>query len=294
MKSAFRFSLGAALLGIALSIATAPGCLRADVEKADVGADAGVGGAEHKGTGGTGAGGTTGSGGAMGVGGVTGSGGRTATGGTTGSGGVSGMGGVTGSGGAAGMPGTGGKTGQGGAIVDAGSGTMPSAAGQLVFTEIMVDTMAAKDEVGEWVEVHNPSPLVTYDLFNCQLYDSANTDTITRHVLLQPGWFITLARSADPTLGFVPTDVYSTVKFSNTGDRAGLRCGGTTIDLVDFTIWPVPKGRSLSLNPLYYDGGANDVLANWCEGTTVYNTLIDEGGVETDYGSPGLTNPPCP
>jgi hypothetical protein len=204
------------------------------------------------------------------------------------------MGGVTGSGGAAGMPGTGGKTGAGGAIVDAGSGTVPSAAGQLIFTEIMVDTTAAKDEVGEWVEIYNPSPLVTYDLFNCQLYDSANTDTIARHVILQPGWFITLARSADPTLGFVPTDIYSTVKFSNTGDRAGLRCGTTTIDLVDFTTWPVPKGRSFSLNPLHYDGTANDVLANWCQGTTVYNTLIDEAGVETDYGSPGVTNPACP
>ena len=273
------------MVWLAILIATSPGCLHADVENVEAGPDAGAGGAQ------TGSGGITGAGGKTAAGGITGAGGKTATGGVSGTGGVAGTGGVTGSGG---MAGTGGKTGAGGDIVDAGAGTVPSAAGQLVFTEIMVDTTAAKDELGEWVEIYNPSPLVTYDLFNCQLYDSANSDTIARHVILKPGYFITLARSADPTLGFVPTDIYSTVKFSNTGDRAGLRCGAITIDLVDFTTWPVPKGRSLSLNPLHYDGTANDALANWCQGNTVYNTLIDEGGVETDYGSPGVTNPACP
>jgi len=135
---------------------------------------------------------------------------------------------------------------------------------------------------------------VTYDLFGCQLYDSANTDTITRHVILRPGYIITLARSIDPTLGFIPTDTYPTVKFSNTGDLAGLRCGGTPIDVVDFTTWPVPKGRSLSLSPQHDDAAANDVAANWCQGSTVYNTIVDDGGVETDYGSPGVANPACP
>jgi hypothetical protein len=207
-------------------------------------------------------------------------------GGATGSGGATGMGGMTGSGG---MTGAGGQP-----IVDAGSGTMPSVAGQLVFTEIMVDTTVAKDEVGEWVEIYNPSLLVTYDLFGCELYDSANTDMITRHVILRPGYFITLARSLDPTLGFVPTDTYSTVKFSNTGDLAGLRCAGTPIDVVDFTTWTVPKGSSFSLNPLHYDATANDVSANWCEGSTVYNTSVEAGVTQIDYGSPGVTNPACP
>ena len=258
MKSAWCFSAFAALIGIALSISSAPGCLRADVQNVESGPDAGAGGA------------------------VEGRGG-------------SGSGGATGSGGTAGMPGSGGTTGAGGgAIVDAGTGLTPSAAGQLLFTEIMVDTTAAKDEVGEWVEIHNPSLLKTYDLFGCELYDSGNTDTITRHVILQPGWFITLARSVDPTLGFVPTDIYPTVKFSNTGDLAGLRCGGTTIDVVDFTAWPVPKGRSFSLSPLHYDATANDLQSSWCEGSTAYNTLVDDGSVETDYGSPGVTNPACP
>ena len=148
------------------------------------------------------------------------------------------------------MPGSGGTTGAGGAPnVDAGSGLTPSA-GQLLFTEIMVDTTAAKDEVGEWVEIYNPSPLETYDLFGCQIYDSSNTDTIARHVILQPGWVITLARSVDPTLGFVPTDTYPTVKFSNTGDLAGLRCGGITIDVVDYSRpGRCPRGRSLSFEP---------------------------------------------
>jgi hypothetical protein len=271
------------LLWIAMATSTAPGCLHADVQKVELGPDAGAGGA------------LTGKGGAIGSGGAKGMGGTSGMGGTTGSGGAIGIGGTPGSGGAAGKPGSGGTTGAGGEpIVDAGSGTTPSAAGQLIFTELMADTTAAKDEVGEWVEIYNPSLLVTYDLFGCQLYDSANTDTITRHVILRPGYFVTLARSIDPTLGFVPTDIYPTVKFSNTGDLAGLRCGGTAIDVVDFTTWPVPKGHSFSLSPQHYDGAANDLPANWCQGSMVYNTIIDEGGTQTDYGSPGVTNPPCP
>jgi hypothetical protein len=258
-------------------MATAPGCLHADVQKVEAGADAGAGGAH------------AGSGGATGMGGVTGSGGA------TGMGGVTGSGGTPGSGGAAGKPGSGGTTGAGGdPVVDAGSGTPPSVAGQLLFTEIMVDTTAAKDEVGEWVEIYNPSLLVTYDLFGCQLYDSANTDMIARHVILRPGYFITLARSIDPTLGFVPTDTYATVKFSNTGDLAGLRCGGISIDVVDFTTWPVPKGASFSLNPQHYDATANDVQANWCDGSMAYNTIVEAGVTQIDYGSPGVTNPACP
>ncbi len=274
MKSAWYFSAVASLLWIGMSLSTAPGCLHADVQRVELPPDAGAGGAH------IGSGGATGAGGAPAAGGSTGSGGATGTGGATAIGGATGSGGATGAGGAP--------------IVDAGSGTTPSAAGQLLFTEIMVDTTAAKDEVGEWVEIYNPSPLTTYDLFDCELYDSANTDTITRHVILRPGWFITLARSVDPTLGFVPTDVYSTVKFSNTGDLAGLRCRGVTIDVVDFTTWPVPKGHSLSLSPQHYDAVANGALANWCEGNTAYSTLVEDGAIETDYGSPGVTNPACP
>lgn len=290
MKSALRFSAFVALLGIAIAVSTAPGCLRADVQNMKVSTDAGAGGS-IEGSGGEGAGGATGSGGAKATGGATGSGGASGIGGATGSGGAKATGGATGSGGAA----SGGTTGAGGAqMVDAGTGLTPAAAGQLLFTEIMVDTTAAKDEVGEWVEIYNPSLLKTYDLFGCQIYDSSNTDTIDRHVILQPGWFITLARSVDPTLGFVPTDVYPTVKFSNTGDLAGLRCGVTAIDVVDFRTWPVPKGHSFSLNPLHYDATANDVQANWCEGSTVYNTIAEDGALLTDYGSPGVTNPACP
>ena len=267
-----------------MASSAAPGCLHADI---GVAPDAGAGGAQS-GTGGRSSGGATGTGGAA-------MGGATGSGGAMGMGGATSTGGAAGSGGAAGTAGSGGATGAGGEVMpDAGSGTMPAAAGQLLFTEIMVDTTAARDEVGEWVEIYNPSLLVTYDLFGCQLYDSANTDTISRHVILRPGYFVTLARSADPTLGFVPTDTYSTVKFSNSGDLAGLRCGGTAIDVVDFTTWPVPKGQSFSLDPQHYDATANDLLANWCGGSTVYNIITDDAGVEIDYGSPGVTNPACP
>ena len=183
----------------------------------------------------------------------------------------------------------------GGAIgPDAGIIVTPNAPGQLVITEIMADSTVAKDDVGEWIEIHNlPTSTRTYDLFGCQLGDSANVDLIDRHVTVEPGWFVTLARSTDVTLGFIPTYSYPTVKLSNTGDRIALRCNGVEIDLVDFTTWPVPKGMSFSLDPRSYTASANDTQASWCRGTTPYNTVSVDDAIEVDSGSPGSDNPDC-
>jgi hypothetical protein len=84
------------------------------------------------------------------------------------------------------------------------------------------------------------------------------------------------------------------VRLGNNGDTVGLRCGGITIDVVVFTTWPVPKGRSFSLDPRHYDAADNDLQASWCTGTTVYNTLDSDAGLAIDYGSPGVSNPLCP
>jgi hypothetical protein len=301
--------------GVMLALALAlGGCTNPDLKKPDGGSGGSNSDAQDKvdtdqdrapGEGGAGGG----------VGGQLGTGGNAGTGGVVGTGGESGMGGGT-----AGSSGTGGVAGDqdGGpdADLDAGSdgptAVTPGTVGQVVITEIMADTNAVTDDFGEWFEVYNPSAAVTVDLYKCVLFDTANTHTVSRHVVIAPNSFATFARFGDISGGFVPDYDYNptgctstcgttcpdgcpTVKFSNSGDQVGIKCGATNIDVVDFTTWTtgtpavVPHGRSYSLDPRHYTASDNDVFANWCLGTMIYN--MNSGG--TDYGSPGVTNPLC-
>jgi hypothetical protein len=248
------------------------------------GATTGVGGSGGAATGNGGAGGlATGAGGAGGL--VTGS-----SGGASGVGGVSGgLGGDTGVGGAAGA-----ATGAGGQPDDGGTDgpivPPPTVAGQLIITEIMPDTQVVSDDVGEWFELHNPSATDTYDIFDCIIFDTAHMETVGRHVLIGPGAYATLARFPDASGGFAPDYSYALVKFSNTGDAVGITCGAVLVDKVNFLSFPITKGKSLSLNPNFTDATQNDLGSNWCNGSTAYHT----GGGVSDYGSPGVANPPCP
>lgn len=170
----------------------------------------------------------------------------------------------------------------------------PSSPGQLVVTEIMADSRAAiapagetPDDVGEWVELLNPgdAPL---DLFGCTILDSSHSETVSQHVVIQPRSYSVLSRSAP---GFAPDYVYSTLKFSDSGDEFALACGLATIDLVDFTTgFPLTQGASLTLDSTHLDATQNDSAASWCRGKTVYNTTAR--GV--DLGTPGRPNDSCP
>jgi hypothetical protein len=280
----------------------------------------GMGGDTSVGTGGrTGAGGTIGTGGMIGIGGDpdTGVGGSGAAGGV-GVGG-SGAGGVGIGGSGTGGSGTGGS-GTGGAMIDGGSDAAPapSAPGQLVITEIMADSVGPPDESGEWFELYNPTNQ-TFDLFGCLLFDTStvmeNTDTVGRHILIDPQHYVTMARFGDVSGGFSPTYNYHTrltvggipdpdkdVKFDNAGDRVGITCGSTVIDTVEFsaqsagwiqpippaTVAMVPHGRSYSLDPSHLSATENEDPANWCTGVAVYP--LPSG---PDHGTPGVANPPC-
>jgi hypothetical protein len=232
-----------------------------------------------------------------------------------GSGGGGGVGG-TGSGGS-GSGGTGsGGSGSGGAL-DAGGddgggdaapdlsqdgggevgtvGVTPTQPGQLVISEIMIDTATITDDEGEWFELYNPSATVTYDLQGCTLTGTNAFNVVDQSLIITPGAFITLARATDETtVGFPLNYSYGpTIKFANEGGSLTVACGpsaATIIDTVSYTIDEVVKGRSFSLSPAHYDATQNDTPANWCPGAVVYRTT----GPTTDYGSPNKPNPDCP
>lgn len=196
-----------------------------------------------------------------------------------------------------------------GPMVDAGSdaGTdagptaiTPSAAGDLVITEIQAAPVGfADDGLAEWLEVHNPSTTVTYNLNGCIISDNTTADdhTIPTDVLVAPGAYITLV-SAAATVGF--TGDYSwegaVGGFSGGGDGPNIKCGGVVIDLVMYSAaggYPdlvALEGHTLSLDPDFLDATANDTGANWCYGEGVYHT---EAGMD-NFGTPGAANPQCP
>ncbi|HEY7371873.1 MAG TPA: hypothetical protein VIF57_06810, partial [Polyangia bacterium] len=247
------------------------------------------------GTGG-GTGGTAGSAGSSGSGG-----GGTA--GSAGSGGVAGTGGSGGAAGRGGSGGTAGSGGTGGTVVP--MGVTPSVAGQIVITELMHNTNTINDDDGEWIEVYNPSPTVTYDLLGCEVADSSPPGNIINvNLVMAPMTFKTMAVSAQP--GFTPDYVYTppppagmlpmpVVKFDNqAGDGAQIRCGGVMIDLFSYPSSLAPgAGHSFSVDPDHYSAVDNDNMANWCLARdTMAGDAYEPSG--PNYGTPGRANTQCP
>jgi hypothetical protein len=248
---------------------------------------AGAGGGGRGGSvAGAGGGGTSGAGGAVG-----GNGGRGGTGGTAGTAGSGGRGGTGGTAGIGGIGGTG--------AVDGGNdgppGVMPTVAGQVVVTELQHNSDAVSDDnLGEWFEVYNPDPIVTSDLFGCMAADMTGTGVaIDMHLRIAPHGFVTLAVSTTPG-GFTPDFVYGpSVKFDNSGpDAARILCGGVEIDSYGYSLaMSAGSGHTFQVDPRHYSAIDNDVPANNCLGTAVYNTNTGTGA--KDYGTPGAENTTC-
>src|SRR5690606_26828932 len=172
----------------------------------------------------------------------------------------------------------------------------PSAAGDLVITEIMQDPAAFNDADGEWFEVHNPGaePL---NLYGCEIHGAGATEsfTVDRNVVVAPGGYATFAVSTtEPGApGFVP-DYSWTGSFSltNGSDAITIVCGSTPIDTVawdDGATFPDPTGASMSLSPSALSATLNDAGSSWCVATSTYGE-----GASPDRGTPGAPNDDCP
>lgn len=177
---------------------------------------------------------------------------------------------------------------------DAGSsdaGPVPGV-GDLVITEMMIDTAAVPDDDGEWFELNNTSTDTTYDLDGCSFADDGNIYFVRGSTPVAPGAYFVAARTGAAGITAVTPHLYGdTVKFSNdTPDSLTINCAGTVIDRVQYNpgTWPVVRGASLTLDPASIDSSANDDPSSWCVGTVVYNS---DG--ESDRGSPGMANM-CP
>ncbi|HEY2736488.1 MAG TPA: lamin tail domain-containing protein [Polyangiales bacterium] len=159
----------------------------------------------------------------------------------------------------------------------------PSAAGQLAFSELMIDPKTLSDAKGEWFELANLSG-VALDLQGCSLEDADKAHPIADSVVVPAAGYLTIARSQNP--GFAPGYVTS-FSFTNSADSIALRCGDIEIDRVAYDKaggYPVTSGASLSLDPSRLGAATNDSASAWCAATESYGP---------ELGTPGRANPVC-
>ena len=169
---------------------------------------------------------------------------------------------------------------------------VPVAAGALVISEFMSNPAKVADDVGEWIELYNPT---TADVAINGLLLQIGTTAPIQHVVESPvpvvvtaGGYLLLARSADTAVngGLTPDYVYDKLLLSSTAATLSLYSAGVLIDKVTYdTNFPLIAGKSASLDPGSLTAVANDDPANWCKGQAVFGI--------GDFGSPDAANPAC-
>jgi cysteine-rich repeat protein len=165
----------------------------------------------------------------------------------------------------------------------------PSAAGQVVITELMIDPFFVGDATGEWFEVHNPTQ-TDFDLRGMIGEDDGlESFLVDRSLVLPAGGHVVLGKEEDPDLnGGAPVDFGYGGGFNlanQSSDAVELHFGDVLIDRVTFITSLDDRGKSRSLSADAYDAESNDAAANYCLGEGAYG--------DGDEGTPGMMNPAC-
>ncbi len=165
----------------------------------------------------------------------------------------------------------------------------PPAAGDIVFTELMLAPLAVAPQRGQWVELAVVRP-GTFNLAGCELISSTAGAVALPEEVASGGARVVIARHGAPAEnGGVVVDLEVTgLILDPTADTLALSCAGVTVDAV---VWSnrthaIVSGRALSLDPDRESEGANDAASAWCP-------AVDRFGAG-DRGTPGSANPGCP
>ena len=160
------------------------------------------------------------------------------------------------------------------------------APGSLIITEIMRDSFAILDSVGEWFEVYNASG-IPLNLNGLRFVDN-DTDsfTVSRSIVVAPGEYAVFANNAGALGGAVePTFVFSSMSLGNNADELVILANAVEVDRVEWPVsgFPAQSGRAMSLQPEFTTVTGNDSPASWCDANTPFAT--------GDFGTPGAANP---
>jgi len=168
--------------------------------------------------------------------------------------------------------------------------------GDLVITEILADSGAVGDDVGEWFEIFNATDKPV-DIDGLELVDKGGKAYklgAGKPVVIESGKYAVLANNSDKAKngGVDALLAYDTkFKLSNSGASITLKNAGGVIDKVIYMDggdkdWPlVAKGKSQHFvgKP---DATANDDGKNWCIGVKTFG--------KGDVGTPGMGGHECP
>ncbi len=161
--------------------------------------------------------------------------------------------------------------------------------GDLIITEIMQNPNVISDANGEWFEVYNASG-GDVDVLGLIISDAFGSTTVGVSHIVPAGGFVLFGVSVDPLLNGGLDIVWDTgsVTLSNSDDTITIANGVGALDFVGYDggpLFPDPAGASMSLDPTAWDIVSNDVGANWCLGTGLYEA--------NNSGTPGAPNPSC-
>jgi hypothetical protein len=192
------------------------------------------------------------------------------------------------------------------------------AAGELVITELLVDTFTG---IREWIELYNPGA-TELDLFGCELVDVPVADSLlpesqNRHRITPEGGETNIAAGGHLLLSKTATDIsddgsivadyaYTVITLNNSDEQyLWLECpGGSStveVDRVEYD-WgnysSADKGASLSLDRSTYSATDNDLTANWClaQSSELYYSTTTADVPPVTYnatGTPGAFNSTC-
>ena len=205
---------------------------------------------------------------------------------------------------------------RGDTICETPGGPTPSAAGQLVITELLA---GEPHGVREWFELYNPGA-EALDIRRCVLGDLAvgsdsdpNTHTLDYELgdtVVPAGGYLLLSKGGlDITPdGAVMADYpYSSLTFNNSDNQSlWLDCpdgagGLVRIDEIIYNWSPYAsfRGGSLQVDPSSLDAEANDDPDSWCLGdadlSTYYSATVGDPPEEVAaWGTPGQPNTSCP
>lgn len=172
----------------------------------------------------------------------------------------------------------------------------PSVPGQVIFTEVMRDSVLPPPDLGEWLELKN-TDAVPLDLRDCELVNARGDRTVIRRAVpevLAPSGHMVFAHRASssengglPLANGTPRSLGDLV-LGNGGDALSLVCGGVEIDRVSWTWnWPGSPGVAMQLDRNKASAAQNDLRASWCAASPTYGGLGQRG-------SPGSLNLACP
>lgn len=163
----------------------------------------------------------------------------------------------------------------------------PSAAHQVVLSELMKSPTQMPAHEGQWVELYNRSEEI-FDLKGCELATSdGDSLEIDESIEIASEQLVTIANGDDP--GFEPDYVIEQLPLDEDDGQLVLICDDELITGVFYDggqLYPSGDGVSLVRDPDFVEVAVVDEPWLWCEGTEMYN--------DPDVGSPGEIPEGCP